>query len=430
MKRKAMKIVPARSVRGEITLPGDKSISHRAVMIGSISEGTTRIENFLNAEDCLSTVDAFKKMGVRIGQDGDMLSVEGAGLKGLKKPVSPLYLGNSGTTMRLLLGILAGQDFECTLSGDESLSRRPMGRVTGPLRQIGADISGRDDANLPPLNIRGGRLRGIDHSSPIASAQVKSSILLAGLYADGITSVTEPFKSRDHTERMLKLFGADISVDGLKVSIKKSDGLKGKDLDVPGDISSAAFFIVAALLGRDSDLTIRNVGLNKTRAGIIDILRRMGAKIEVINERDDWEPVCDLAVRSGRLKATTVDRSEVPRSIDELPVLMVAAVFAEGRSIIRGAGELRVKETDRISSLQQNLNKMGAKISSKGDDVMIEGTGLLHNAKLSSFGDHRTAMAISIAARFCARESTIDDISCVDISFPEFYNILKSVSTY
>lgn len=426
-----MKIRPAKRIEGEITLPGDKSISHRAVMIGSIADGTSRIENFLKAEDCIATIDAFRKMGVNIRFDNKSLLVGGAGLRGLKKPPSAIYLGNSGTTMRLLLGILAGQDFEATLSGDESLSNRPMRRVTVPLREMGADIQGRDDANFAPLSIRGGKLHAIDYESSIPSAQIKSSILFAGLYADGITSVTEPFKSRDHTERMLSLFGAALSVENLKVSIRNSVPLEAREMTIPGDISSGAFFVVGALLLQGSELTLRGVGFNKTRTGIIDILKRMGARIEAKNIRGDWEPICDLVVSSSNLKAATVEKSEIPKAIDELPVLMAAAVYAKGRTVIKGAGELRVKETDRINSMFSNLNKMGAKASCKGDDVVIEGTGSLRGAELSSFGDHRTAMAISIAG-LCASsgDSIIDDVSCVETSFPEFFNILKSISLY
>ncbi|MBL7070677.1 MAG: 3-phosphoshikimate 1-carboxyvinyltransferase [Candidatus Omnitrophica bacterium] len=430
MSNNSKTINPAKSIRGEIVLPGDKSISHRAVMLGSISEGVTKIENFLNAEDCLSTMAAFKNLGVGIGLSGSTVTVNGAGSGGLKKPAAELYLGNSGTTMRLLLGILAGEDFECTLSGDDSLSRRPMKRVTEPLRQMGARIEGRDDADLAPLTIHGGRLKGIDHISPAASAQVKSSILFAGLHADGVTSVTEPFKSRDHSERMLKLFGADIASDGLKTTIKKGRSLKGKNMRVPGDISGAAFFIVAALLGEDSELVIKDVGCNKTRTGALEILKEMGANIEINKKIDGWEPVCDLIIRSSKLRPATIERSEIPGSIDELPALMIAAAFAEGQTVIKGAGELRVKETDRIRSMQHNLSRMGAVIRSKGDDVVIDGPGKLIGSDLSSFRDHRTAMAVSIAALFASEKSVIDDVSCVNTSFPEFFNILKSVSIY
>ena len=425
------KIKPAKKLKGTITLPGDKSISHRAVMISSIAEGASRIENFLNADDCMATIEAFKKMGVNVRLKGGVLTVDGVGLRGLKKPSSTLYLGNSGTSMRLLLGILAGQNFESTLSGDESLGRRPMKRVTAPLRQMGADIKGRDDANFAPLTVRGGGLRSIDYVSPIASAQVKSSVLFAGLYAEGITSVVEPFKSRDHTERMLAIFGADISVDRLKISIKGAEGLKGRDIYVPGDISGGTFFIIAALLLRDSEIVIRNAGLNNTRTGVIDILKRMGAKIESKNVRGDWEPMCDLVISSSRLKGTIIEESEIPRTIDELPALMAAAVFAQGRTVIKGAGELRVKETDRINSMLYNLKKMGAAVDSKDGEVTIEGIGSLRgSAELSSFGDHRTAMAITIAALCSSGESVIDDVKCVSTSFPGFFDILESISAY
>ncbi len=432
MKKVSKKIRPAQRQEGTIFLPGDKSISHRAAMIGSIAEGRSRIKNFLKAEDCLATIEAFKKMGVSVELKGDILIVNGAGLRKLKRPPSSIYLGNSGTSMRLLLGILAGQDFESILTGDASLSKRPMKRVTAPLRQMGADIRGKDDANFAPLTIRGGRLRAIDYVSPIASAQVKSSILFAGLYADGVTSVEEPFRSRDHTERMLALFGADISVDKLKVRAKGADRLKGKDIDIPGDISSGSFFIVVALLLRDSEVIIRNVGFNNTRTGFINILKSMGARIEAGNMRDDWEPVCDLTVRSSMLKGTTVEKSEIPAAIDELPLLMVASVFAEGRTVIKGAGELRVKETDRINSMLYNLGtKMGGKISCEGDDVVIEGTGTLRGAAgLASSGDHRTAMAVAVAAMLSSGDSVIDDITCIATSFPGFFDILESISIY
>jgi len=430
MRRQFKKIKPAGRVEGVITLPGDKSISHRAVMIGSIAHGETRIENFLDAEDCVATLNAFKKMGLDIRVSGGAVVIRGAGLKGLKKPVSDIYLGNSGTSMRLLLGILAGQDFESVLTGDDSLNGRPMGRVTVPLRRMGADIRGRDEANFAPLTVKGARLRGIDYVSPVASAQVKSSILFAGLSAEGVTSVTEPFRSRDHTERMLALFGGDISTDGLKVSVRPSDGLVGKNICIPGDISSAAFFIVAAMLLSGSEITIRDLGCNGTRTGVIDILRRMGGRIELGNTREGWEPVCDLTVRSGGLRATTIEKSEIPRAIDEIPALMVAAVFAKGRTVIKGAAELRVKETDRIASMLHNLGKMGASVVCEGDDVIIEGTGTLRGSEeLSSFKDHRTAMAVAVAGLCAASgESVIDETECVNTSFPGFFDIMGSVA--
>ncbi len=422
------KIKPIKKVEGDIVLPGDKSISHRAVMISSIAEGDSKIENFLNAEDCVATVNSFKKMGVEIEIKDNAIIVKGVGLKGLKKPSSPLYLENSGTSLRLLLGILAGQDFESVLSGDKSLSRRPMKRITVPLRQMGANITGRDDANFAPLTIHGGKLTAIDYESPVASAQVKSSILLAGLYANGSTSVREPFKSRDHTERMLALFGTDVSVEGLKVSMGDNRTLLGRDITIPGDISSGSFFIVAALLLRGSELTIRNVGFNMTRTGIIDVLKRMGGAIEVKNMTEDWERVCNLTIRGSSLKATTVAETEIPRIIDELPLLMTAAVFAKGKTVIKGAGELRVKETDRINSMLDNLRRLGAVVNCEGNDVTIEGTGTIHGAELTSFGDHRTVMALAIAALCASGESIMDNVRCVDTSFPGFFDILESIS--
>lgn len=396
-------------------------------MMGAISSGDTYIKNFLMAGDCIDTINAFKSMGVRVDA-GKVVRIGGAGLKGLKRPKAELYLGNSGTSMRLLLGILAGQDFEAVLTGDESLSRRPMKRVTVPLRKMGASIEGKDDANFAPLKIRGGSLSAVAYDAPMASAQVKSAILLAGLYAKGATSVSEPVKSRDHTERMLRLFGADIAVDGLKVSVGGSRDLKAQDMDVPGDISSAAFFVIAALLLDGSKITLKHVGVNPTRTGIIDILRRMGGKIEVNMIKDDWEPIADITVLSGRLSGTTIAKEEIPRSIDELPALMIAAAFANGRTIIKGAGELRVKETDRIESMRDNLARMGGRLSIDGDDVIIEGGDDLGGAELFSFGDHRTAMAMAVAALRASGESVINDTPCVSTSFPKFFDILKSVA--
>lgn len=427
MKQESQKIKPVKRIEGEISVPGDKSISHRAVILGAIASGSTSIKNFLMAEDCIATINAFKCMGVFVDVS-EIVKVKGVGLKGLKKPNAELYLGNSGTSMRLLLGVLAGQDFEAILTGDESLSSRPMKRVTAPLRKMGAHIEGKDDANFAPLKICGGSLKPIIYDSPIPSAQVKSAILLAGLYAKGTTLVREPMKSRDHTERMLKLFGADISLDGLKVSVNESQGLNARDIDVPGDISSAAFFIIAALLLDGSKIILKHVGVNETRTGIIDILRRMGGKIEVKTVKNNWEPVADITVSSSSLQGTTITKEEIPRSIDELPALMIAAAFAKGRTVIKGAGELRVKETDRIESMRDNLKKMGGDLLSDGDDIIIEGRDSINGAELSSFGDHRTAMAMAIAALRASSVSSINDIACVSTSFPNFFDILKSIS--
>ncbi|MDP3790133.1 MAG: 3-phosphoshikimate 1-carboxyvinyltransferase [Candidatus Omnitrophota bacterium] len=427
MKKNSYRINPIKKIEGEIIVPGDKSISHRAVMLGAIASGNTSIKNFLMAEDCIATINAFKNMGVSV-DIGEIVKVGGRGLKGLKKPGTELYLGNSGTSIRLLLGILAGQDFDAVLTGDESLSSRPMKRVTAPLREMGARIEGKDDANFAPLKVHGGTLKAIAYNSPVSSAQIKSAILLAGLYAEGTTSVAEPVKSRDHTERMLKLFGADVVLDGLRVSVGESRILKGRDIDVPGDISSAAFFIIAALLLGGSRITLKHVGVNETRTGIIDILRRMGGKIEMKMLKNDWEPTADITVSSGGLHGTTITKEEIPRSIDELPAIMIAAAFAKGRTVIKGAGELRVKETDRIESMRSNLKKMGGDLLSDGDDIIIEGRDDLNGAEFSSFGDHRTAMAMAIAALRASGGSVINDIACVSTSFPEFFDILKSIS--
>lgn len=426
MKKESQRITPVKKIEGEISVPGDKSVSHRAVMLNAISRGEAVIENFLMAEDCMATINAFKEMGVSISV-GNMIRVRGAGLRGLKRPRRELYMGNSGTSMRLLLGILAGQNFEAVLSGDESLSMRPMKRVTEPLRRMGAGIEGRDGANLAPLKILGGPLKAITYDLPVASAQVKSAVLFAGLYADGVTTVREPVKSRDHTERMLKLLGANIKIKEREVSIEGGE-LTAGDIRVPGDISSAAFFIAAASILAGSKITIRRVGANETRTGIIDILRRMGADIEVDLLEDRGEPVADITVSANGLKATVVEKEEVPRAIDELPALMAAAAFAKGTTVINGAGELRVKETDRINSMRENLGKMGCAVRSDGENITIEGMRALRGAELFSFGDHRTAMAAAVAALGASGGSVINDTACVATSFPDFFNVLKSVS--
>lgn len=438
-------ITPCSSIRGELIVPGDKSISHRAIMISSLSAGRTQIEGLSFGEDSLRTIEAFRQMGVDIEEKtGRAVFVEGRGLKGLKPPEKPLYLGNSGTTMRLLLGILTGQKFECRLNGDDSLNRRPMKRVTQPLRLMGAQIEGRDDANFAPLTIRGGNLKAISYRSQIASAQVKSAILFAGLYAPGVTRIREREKSRDHSERMLRYFAAPLRTGNRWVTITSPN----KDLSspgkivVPGDISSAAFFLVAAAIVEGSQLTVRNVGLNPTRTGIIDILKRMGADIEISNVRGLrqgrirlWrkklkteEPMGDITIRATKLVATKIKAREIPRTIDELPILMVAASLARGKTRISGAGELRVKETDRIESMLSNLSKMGAKINvnSQGD-IIIEGTKKLRGSKVDSFADHRTAMSMVIAGLSAAGETTVSDTACINTSFPEFIPSLERI---
>jgi len=419
-----MIIKPVKKISGVITVPADKSISHRAVMFGSIAEGETRIMNFLDAEDCMRTVDAFRKMGVDIRVQGSGVRIQGVGLRGLKKPGGAIYCGNSGTTMRLLSGILAGQNFEAKLTGDKSLSGRPMSRIAAPLRTMGADIKG----DRPPLTIKGGMLTAIDYDSPVASAQVKSCILLAGLYADGVTAVSEPSLSRDHTERMLRLFGVKIKSKGLRVSVKAGQNLKATAITVPADISSAAFFIVAALIVKNSSLRINSVGINPTRTGILDILLSMNAGIKMQNKFNGPEPIADLIIKSSKLKAVTIKGGVIPRAIDELPVIMVAATQAKGLTSILGAKELRVKEADRIKSMSEGLNKMGADIKVEGDDIFINGPTKLKAVSLNSLGDHRTAMAFAIAGLIAEGETVIEDTECILTSFPTFKQILLSIS--
>lgn len=412
---------PTKKLSGSLILPGDKSISHRAIMLGSIADGTTIIKNILHSDDTETTIAAFRALGIDIKEELEKIIIAGKGLSGLSAPASELFMRNSGTSMRILMGILAGQPFQTTLTADEGLSKRPMGRVTEPLSLMGARIEGPDNANFAPITIQGGQLKAIDHVSKVASAQVKSAILLAGLYADGTTSVTEPSKSRDHTERMLQAFGAKVSVNGLKVSIEGGTRLNPQDIEIPGDISSAAFFMVGASIVKGSKVILKSVGLNPTRSGVIDILKRMGAKITIDNRREvASEPVGDINIESSALRGITIAGELIPRSIDELPVIMIAAAYAEGMTIIKGAHELRVKEADRIKSISANLNEMGAKIGVKGDDIIIEGTGNLKGIAVQSFGDHRTAMSIIIAGLSAHGETSLDDTACINKSYPHF----------
>jgi 3-phosphoshikimate 1-carboxyvinyltransferase len=486
-------VSPIKRIKGIISLPGDKSISHRALMLGAIAKGTTLIENLSFGEDCLRTIDAFRKMGIEITQrprpnTQHQIIIEARGLYGLKPPKKPLYMGNSGTTMRLLLGILAGQDFKCTLTAGGSLSRRPMRRVIEPLRMMGAKIeakhqtplacqialqpgqantpglpnsstarAGKYQEEYPPITIRGGRLKAISYRLPIPSAQVKSAILLASLYAQGVTSVIESIKSRDHTERMLKIFGASLKVERLTPPLRAGAGLRCKlkgpcaalyspgKIKIPGDISSAAFFLIAAAALPESHLVIKSVGLNPTRTGIIDVLKRMGADIVVHSPQcpavHSYEPVGDIVVKGGRLKGIIIEKNEIPRLIDELPILMVAASLSKGKTLIKGAGELRVKETDRINSMSTNLNKMGADIvvhspqcpavhssRNKEDVIIIRGKEKLRGVGVNSFGDHRTAMSMVIAGLFAEGRTIVEDASCINKSFPEFMEVLKGIT--
>lgn len=418
------KIKPIKKLFGEITIPGDKSISHRAIMIGAVAQGQTKVKGLLECDDCNYTMRAFKEMGIPIAKKGGIVIIEGKGLDGLSKPKAPIHVGNSGTTMRLLAGILAGQDFEVTLVGDESLSNRPMRRIAEPLSLMGASIRARD-GEYPPITVKGGSLNPIDYKMPIPSAQVKSAILLAALYAKGVTKLEEEFKSRDHTERMLKHFGSKIKVEGLKVFLEGAKELKGKALEIPGDISSASFFIIGATLLEGSKIIIKRVGINPTRAGILNLLSKMGARIKVLNKKDLFEPVADLEVEYSKTNGVTIEEEAIPGIIDELPIIFVLAALSKGRTKILGARELRVKETDRISSMEGNLRKMGARIGLAGDEIVIDGVGGLEGASLKSYGDHRTCMAMAIAALAAKGESAIDDIGCVNKSYPGFFHMLE-----
>ena len=414
-----MLIHKMKRIQGEITVPGDKSISHRAVMLGALADGTTHINGFLRGADCLSTIDCFRRMGVRIDDNGESLTVYGNGLHGLRAPKVTLYTGNSGTTTRLLCGILAGQPFDAEITGDASICKRPMGRVTKPLSLMGADI----ENEYCPLIIHGTKLHGIDYSMTVASAQVKTAIILAGLYAEGETVIHEIEKSRDHTELMLGAMGADIAVDGLTVRVGKTDRLAPQDVTVPGDISSAAFFMVLGSIMPDSEITIKNVGINPTRTGIIDVMKAMGADISVFNERTEGgEPTADMAVRTSSLHGTEIGGALIPRLIDELPVIAAAAVFANGKTVIRDAQELKVKETNRIRAVVDEFKKAGVDITETDDGMIINGGRTIHGADFSTYGDHRMAMSLAILAQLAEGGSTLDDASCVDVSYPGFFN--------
>jgi 3-phosphoshikimate 1-carboxyvinyltransferase len=422
-------INPVSSIRGEITVPGDKSISHRSIMLGAIANGVTTVSGFLRGEDNMSTMKAFRAMGIEINDDGGTITIHGKGLHGLAEPTDVLDCGNSGTTIRLITGLLAGQSFFSVVTGDQYLRKRPMKRVVEPLSGMGACILGRNQGSLAPLAINGGALNAIDYESPVSSAQVKSAIMLAGLYADGVTSVHEPHLSRDHSERMFRLFGASLDMFNSGVTVRGGVELQARDITVPGDISSAAFFMVAALITPDSELLIHNVGVNPTRTGVIDILKSMGGSIELLDERVvSGEPMADILARSSRLKAVDIAGSLVPRAIDEFPAICVAAACAEGRTTIRDARELRVKETDRIAAMATNLRHLGVVIDECDDGMDITGVERLSGGNVESFGDHRIAMSLSVAALASTDHITIRDTDCVATSFPSFFQLLKKVS--
>lgn len=419
-----MKIKKQTGLRGTLTVPGDKSISHRAVMFGALAKGTTRITHFLEGADCLSTISCFRKMGIEIERNQDQILVHGKGLHGLQAPSGTLDVGNSGTTTRLISGILAGQNFSSEIDGDASIRTRPMKRIMAPLASMGADIISRNNNGCAPLIITGKPLHAVHYDSPVASAQVKSCVLLAGMYADGITSVTEPFLSRNHTEIMLNYFGAKVSSTGTSAAIYPEPVLEARDIVVPGDISSAAYFIAAGLLTPDSEILLKNVGINPTRAGILKVCRSMGADITLLNENPEGEPTADLLIRTSSLKGTVIQGADIPTLIDEIPMIAVMATFAQGITIIRDAQELKVKESDRIAVMVDNLKRMGADIEGTDDGMIIHGGRPLHGAAIDSHLDHRVAMSFAVAGTICEGEMEIQDAQCVDISYPEFYKDL------
>lgn len=419
-------VAPIKTLRGEVSVPGDKSISHRSIMFGSLAEGTTRVSGFLMGEDNLSTWKAFESMGVTISQTGiDALEIKGVGLNGLKEPGDVLDCGNSGTTMRLMTGLLAGQNFFSVLTGDKYLRKRPMKRVVTPLAAMGAQIWGRDGGERAPLAIQGGALTPTTYASPVSSAQVKSAVLLAGLSVDGETTVTEPHLSRDHSERMLSCFGAEVRPFEGGVSLTGRPRLLGQEVVVPGDVSSAAFFMVAGLITPGAELLIRNVGINPTRSGIIDILVAMGGQMEMLDIREQsGEPVADVLVRHSQLKGIEICGDMVPRAIDEFPVISVAAALAEGTTTIRDAEELRVKETDRIDAMVSELGKLGGQVEGRPDGMVITGLEQLNGGTVTSHGDHRIAMSLAVAALSARGSVTIEDAACTETSFPGFWDLL------
>jgi 3-phosphoshikimate 1-carboxyvinyltransferase len=435
---KTIKIGKSGGLHGEFSVPGDKSISHRAIMLGAVAKGETVASNFLPSADCLATIDCFRRMGIEIEMTNDQCQmsngckviIKGKGLKGLKAPGKMLEVGNSGTTIRLLSGILAGQNFEVKISGDESIEKRPMGRIAKPLRLMGASLEGtmRNNEVFAPLKIIGGKLQPIEYELPVASAQVKSAILLAGLFADGKTCVVERVSSRDHTERMLEHFGANFERQGERASIAGNCEFDGAEIDIPGDISSAAFFLVAALITANSQLRMLNVGLNPTRTGIIDVLHRMGGALDIPRETMlSREPRAKITVKSSPLNALLLDGEIIPRIIDEIPIIAVAATQAEGVTTISGAKELRVKESDRIKAMVSELRKLGAQVEELEDGLRIPGPQKLKGAVVQSYGDHRIAMSLAIAGLIAEGETIIENTDCIETSFPGFEILLKSL---
>lgn len=416
-------------LKGELTIPGDKSISHRAIMLGSLAKGTTEVTNFLQGADCLSTIDCFRKMGISIENKGTVVSIHGNGLHGLKKPSEILDVGNSGTTTRLMSGILAAQNFEVTVNGDASIQKRPMGRIIKPLSQMGANIVSLKGNDCAPLKITGTSLKGIHYNSPVASAQVKSSVLLAGLYADGATSVTEPYISRNHTELMFRHFGVELQTKETTATVFPAKELTAQKVIVPGDISSAAYFIVAGLIVPNSEIVIKNVGINPTRDGIIKVCQKMGGNIRLENiQETSGEPTADIIVSSSELHGITIGGSIIPTLIDELPIIAILAALAKGETIIKDAQELKVKESNRIDVMVENLSKMGADVAATEDGMIIQGGKPLHGATIDSKLDHRIAMSFAIASCLAEGDTEILGADCVNISFPTFYHDLNALT--
>lgn len=416
------------SLHGIIKVPGDKSISHRSIIFGSIAKGTTTVTNFLDGEDCMRTIDAFKEMGVPIQKNGSNVTIEGKGIIGLMEPNKELDFGNSGTTTRLMLGLLAGLPFNTTVYGDASLSNRPMNRVVDPLRLMGATIDGKEQGNYLPLTITGTSLNSIDYDLPVKSAQVKSALLLAGLHSENTTIVREKSPTRNHTETMLQAFGANIKSDGHTISISKTDDLQGCHVEVPGDISSAAFFIVAACMVPGSEIILKDVGLNETRTGVIDIVLQMGARLTVQNERIvGGEKIGDILIISSPLTGVTIEGDAIPRLIDEIPILALLATQADGTTIIKDAEELKVKETDRLLAVSENLTQLGADVTPTEDGMIIRGNTKLKGGNFKSFDDHRIAMMGIIASLVTEDTVVVDNIDCINISYPNFVNDLQSI---
>jgi 3-phosphoshikimate 1-carboxyvinyltransferase len=424
-------IAPAKGpLRGAVTVPGDKSITHRALILGALAQGQSRISGYSRGEDCLNTLGVVRALGIDVQEIQEGLTVHGKGLWGLTEPSNVLDCGNSGTGIRLLAGVLAGQNFFSILTGDASLRSRPMGRVVKPLRQMGATISGRRGGDLAPLAIQGKALRSVMYESPVASAQVKSCVLLAGLFAEGPTMIKEPIKSRDHSERMLRYFGVPVQVEGCTVHLEGQQSFEGKSIAVPGDISAAAFFLVAASIVPDSEILLIGVGLNPERTGILDVLAAMGADIAILNMREEsGEPVGDLRARATQLKGIIIGPELIPRTIDELPILCVAAALADGETRITGAQELRVKETDRIHAMAVELAKIGVVVEEQQDGLVIQGKSTLHGAICQSYGDHRVVMSLAIAGLVAKEPVVIEDVDCVETSFPGFHSKLLDLLT-